>query len=146
MALAQGTFRVRSNSAWSQKSFTPDALGDSMPPTNSRKRHSILENSPLERNGNYLPIGETQPEIGAGQATYPGLSVVIPFPGKIPLAKDFIPELYIHMGYQKPMAFKTVLDITLQDGQVVEIRNRSQEMEEKPGAFKSRYEPGISSR
>lgn len=95
-----------------------------------------------EKNGKYLPIGETQPERERNQATYHSLSEVIPFTGKIRLAKDFIEELYIHMGYQKPTAFKTVLDIALKDGQVVEIRDRSQEMEEKRGAFKIRYESG----
>jgi len=95
-----------------------------------------------EKDGMYLPIGETHPERGEYQATYHGLSEVIPFTGKIRLAKDFIEELYIHMGYQKPTAFKTVLDIALKDGQVVEIRDRSQEMKLKRGAFKKRYESG----
>jgi len=70
------------------------------------------------------------------------LSVVVPFTGKIRLAKDFIGELHIHMDYQKPTAFKTVLDITLKGGRVVEINDRSQEMEENRGAFKQHYESG----
>ena len=46
------------------------------------------------------------------------------------------------MGYQKPTAFKTVLDITLRDGRVVEINDRSQEIEQKRGAFKKHYNSG----
>jgi hypothetical protein len=95
-----------------------------------------------EKNGKYLPIGDIQPKIEDYQATYHGLSEVIPFTGKIRLAKDFIKELYIHMGYQKPTAFKTVLDITLKEGKVVEIRDRSKAMEQKRGAFKKHYESG----
>lgn len=95
-----------------------------------------------ERNGKYLPIGGTQPKKENYQATYHGLSEVIPFTGKIRLAKDFIQELYIHMGHQKPTSFKTVLDITMKNGKVVEIRDRSQEMEKKRGAFKKHYESG----
>jgi hypothetical protein len=95
-----------------------------------------------EKNGNYLPIGGTKPAKEAYQATYHGLSVVIPFTGKIRLAKDFIQEFYIHMGYQKASAFKTVLDVTLKDGRVVETKDRSQEMEQKRGAFKKHYESG----
>lgn len=95
-----------------------------------------------EKNGKYLPIGSIEPAKGDYQATYHDLSEVIPFTGKIRLAKDFIEELYIHMGYQKPTAFKTVLDITLKDGRVVEINDRSQEMEKKLGAFKKHYESG----
>ena len=68
---------------------------------------------------------------------------MVPYTGKIRLAKDFIEELYIHMGYQKPTAFKTVLDITLKDGQIVEINDRSQEIEQKRGAFKKHYESNL---
>ncbi len=46
------------------------------------------------------------------------------------------------MGFQKPTAFKTVLDITLKDGKVVEIKDRAKEMEEKRGEFKKRFESG----
>jgi hypothetical protein len=34
------------------------------------------------------------------------------------------------------------MGITLEDGRVVEIRDRSQEMEQKRGAFKRHYESG----
>ena len=95
-----------------------------------------------EGDGRYLPIGSVKPVKNREgyEATYFGLSEVIPFTGKIRLAKDFIEDLYIHMGFQKPTAFKTVLDITLKDGRVVEIKDRSQEIEEKRGAFKEHYD------
>ncbi len=99
-----------------------------------------------EKNRNYLPIEGIEPVKEDCQATYHGLSVLVPFTGKIRLAKDFIDELYIHMGYQKPTAFKTVLDITLKDGRVVEIKDRSQEMEQKRGSFKKRYASGITTK
>jgi hypothetical protein len=95
-----------------------------------------------EKNGRYVPIGDTQPEQEQYQATYHNLSVAVLFTGKIRLAKDFIQELYVHMGFQKPTAFKTVLDVTLQDGKVVAILDRSAEMEQKRGAFKKHYESG----
>jgi hypothetical protein len=95
-----------------------------------------------ERNGRYLPIGKIQPQIADHQGAYHDLSEVIPFTGKIRLAKDFIEELYIHMGFQKPTAFKTVLDITLKHGQTIAIKDRSKEIEEKRGAFKKNYESG----
>lgn len=95
-----------------------------------------------ERDGKYLPIGQIQPQKDDYQATYHGLNEIIPFTGKIRLAKDFIEELYIHMGYQKPTAFKTVFDIVLENGQVIEIIDRSFEIEEKRGAFKKRYDSG----
>ena len=93
-----------------------------------------------EKNEKYLPIGKVQPEIEDYQATYHDLSEVVPFTGKIRLAKDFIEELYVHMGYQKPTSFRTVMDIALKGGKVVEIRDRSQDMEQKRGDFKKHYE------
>jgi hypothetical protein len=97
-----------------------------------------------EKDANYLPISGISPVVNAKQlqATYSNLNVIVPFSGKIRLGKDFIQDLYIHMGYQKPTAFKTVLDITLKDGRLVEIKDRSEEMEKKRGAFKKAYESG----
>lgn len=96
-----------------------------------------------EKNGNYLPIGGIEPTKEDYQATYRGLNEVIPFTGKIRLAKDFIKELYIHMGFQKATAYKTVLDMTLKKGSIVEIKDRSLEMEQKRGEFKKHYESGF---
>jgi hypothetical protein len=95
-----------------------------------------------ERDGNYLPIDGVVPEKEDYQASYHKLSVRVPFSGKLRLAKDFIDELYIHMGFQKPTAFKTVLDLTFEDGKVVELKDRSKEMEQKRGAFKKYYDSG----
>jgi hypothetical protein len=97
-----------------------------------------------EKDEKYLPISDISPEMNTNEhrATYHNLNVPVQFSGKIRLAKDFIRDFYIHMGYQKPTAFKTVLDITLKDGRVVEIKDRSEEMEKKRGAFKKAYESG----
>jgi hypothetical protein len=95
-----------------------------------------------EKGGNYLPIHGVPPQKEKHQASYHALSVQVPFTGKIRLAKDFIEEFYIHMGYQKPTAFKTVYDVTIENGRVVELKDRSKEMEKKRGAFKRQYETG----
>jgi hypothetical protein len=68
--------------------------------------------------------------------------VLVSFRGKIRLAKGFIHDLYIHMGCRKASAFGTVLDLSLKGGRVVEILDRSKEMEQKRGAFKKHYESG----
>jgi hypothetical protein len=97
-----------------------------------------------EKDKNYLPVAGVNPVINTNryQATYTNLNVAVEFTGKIRLANGFIRELYIHMGYQKPTAFKTVFDITLKDGRVVEVKDRSEEMEAKRGEFKKRFESG----
>lgn len=102
----------------------------------------IKELTIREKHRNYPPIGGVEPTISEYQATYCGLNTVIPFTGQIRLARDFIKDFYIHMGHQKASAFKSVLDITLKDGRVIEVKDRSQDMEQKRGAFKKHYESG----
>jgi len=43
------------------------------------------------------------------------------------------------MGFPKPSAFKTVIDLTFEDGQLKETKNRSREMKKKRGTFKKFY-------
>ena len=93
-----------------------------------------------EKNNNYLPIEGIMPENEEYQATYHNLNVLVPFTGKLRLARDFIEDLYVHMGYQKPDAFKTVLDVTLDNGRITEIRDRSEEVAKIRGKFKKRFE------
>lgn len=95
-----------------------------------------------EENGEYKPIDGVLPDKEEHQASYHNLNVRTSFSGKLRLAKDFIRELYVHMGFQKPSAFRTVLDVTLKEGKVIELRDRSKEMEEIRGSFKRRYEGG----
>jgi hypothetical protein len=90
-------------------------------------------------NGHYQAAGSSKPVRDFFQATYHGPSVVIPFTGKIRIAKGFINEPYVNMGYQKAIAFRTVFDITLKNGLLVEVKDRSSEMEQKRGAFKEYY-------
>lgn len=93
----------------------------------------------IGENENYKSIGGTVPSTSSCQAAFNDLNEAIYFNGKIRLAKEFIKEPYINMGYQKALAFRTVLDITLKDGQVVKVKNRSGEMEQKRDALKECY-------
>lgn len=92
-----------------------------------------------EKDGNYLPINGVLPEKEDQQASYYNLNTIVPFTGRIRLSKDFIQELYIHMGYQKPTAFRTVYDITLDNGRVFELKDRSRDMERKRGLLKGLF-------
>lgn len=69
-----------------------------------------------ERNGRYLPIGGIEPTMEEFRATYHGLAISVPFTGRLTLARDLIPGRYVHMGYQEPTAFKTVLRVELVGG------------------------------
>ena len=86
------------------------------------------------KNGIYLPIGNILPDEQDYQATYRRMNEPVSFTGKLRLARDFIDDLYVHMGYQKSTSFKTVLDITLDRGKVVEVGDRSLEVAQKRAA------------
>jgi len=68
------------------------------------------------------------------------IKIRVSFTGKIRLSKDFIQELYVHQGFQKPSAFKTVIDLKFEDGRIMESNDRSKEVAAIRGRFKEGYE------
>ena len=56
-----------------------------------------------------------------GFQTYNNLNLVIEFTGKILLASGFIDEYYVHMGFQEPYGFETLLSVEFEHGMVKEI-------------------------
>lgn len=90
----------------------------------------------------YLPIDGIKPVVTEYYGTYENLNLIVDFTGKIRLAKDFLREFYVHMGYQKASAYETVYDITIENGQIILIRNRSQEMKVKRGQFMEHFHSG----
>ncbi|MFW9889158.1 MAG: hypothetical protein ACFFER_13315 [Candidatus Thorarchaeota archaeon] len=61
---------------------------------------------------------------------YENLGLKTKFTGSMLLAKDFIEEMYVHMGFQRPMAFRTVLELQIQDGDILATNDLSAKMEE----------------
>ena len=90
----------------------------------------VREFSVRDREGNYPPVEGIQPILEEYQATYKGMSLLMPYNGKLTLAKDMIPERYVHMGIQSADAFKVVLEFTLENGRITAFEDRSAEMEE----------------
>lgn len=78
----------------------------------------------------YPDIAGVSPEQGEEWfcVVYRGLGIPTPFTGKLRLATDFIRELYVHMGYQKPTSYSTVIDVTFSNGLVTGERDRSAEV------------------
>ncbi len=62
---------------------------------------------------------------------YEDLDLKVKFTGSILLATDFISEMYVHMGFQKPESYRKVLEIHLVDGDITEVRDLSDEMESR---------------
>lgn len=74
--------------------------------------------------------------------TYKGLRLLTTFTGKIRLGKDFIQELYVHMGYQKASAYETLLEFTFEAGKLVSMQDISASNAKKRGNFKKKFETG----
>jgi hypothetical protein len=59
---------------------------------------------------------------------YQDLNLVLNYSGKIKIAKDFIQEMYVHMGFQRASAFKTVLELDFKDGNLIQVNDLSDKM------------------
>lgn len=94
------------------------------------------------KNGNYKPINKILPQLVNNRHEYQNVNLLVPFTGKLRIAKDFIRDYYIHMGFQKASAYKIVIDLSFEDGKLENINDRSFEVERMRGEFKKRYEAG----
>lgn len=59
------------------------------------------------------------------------LNMRVPFTGTLMLGKDMISGMYVHMGFQRAMAFETVFELELKDGVVIRKRDLSKKMKER---------------
>ncbi|NHJ47924.1 MAG: hypothetical protein FK733_09060 [Asgard group archaeon] len=77
---------------------------------------------------------------------YPGLMLKLNFSGTILLAKDFIDSMYVHMGFQKPIAYETVIELKFEKGKLIEAVDKSElyaknrEQDSSKGAQPETYE------
>jgi len=69
----------------------------------------------------YPSIGNVAVQIGgqfvSGQ--YYGLQIPVAFTGALLIGKDFIGSMYVHMGFQKPTSFGTVVQLIMDRGRIV---------------------------
>jgi hypothetical protein len=72
-------------------------------------------------------VPETKKE-GVLHLTYKSLKLKTQFTGKILIAKDFIDTMYVHMGFQSPISFKTVIELEISDGSLIKVNNFSKIM------------------
>ena len=61
---------------------------------------------------------------------YKDLNIKTKFTGKVLLAKDFIDSMYVHMGFQRPIAYKTVIEIHVKNGDMILEKDFSKKIEE----------------
>jgi hypothetical protein len=76
--------------------------------------------------GNYPLINGVRPEFGTGfdefscAAKYNKLMLPLKLTGTVRLAKGFIQSRYEHMGFQETASYRTIKQITLKDGILVD--------------------------
>jgi hypothetical protein len=66
-------------------------------------------------------INDVKPMLkkeGLIDLTYENLKLKTKFTGKILIAKDFIDSMYVHMGFQSPISFNTVIELTFKKGKL----------------------------
>ncbi|TXT60873.1 MAG: hypothetical protein BAJALOKI2v1_70025 [Promethearchaeota archaeon] len=103
-------------------------------------RYKIIENYLVldgfrfnSRMDNYPKINGREPESGDQSNSffsfeYKNLNKKIAFTGSIWLAKDFIRSEYVHMGFQSPTAYKTVIKFDFEGGVIVNVEDKSKEI------------------
>ena len=61
---------------------------------------------------------------------YENLDMTVPFTGGLLLAKGFIRELYVHMGFHPAWKYETVHELVFESGKLVEERDVSARLAE----------------
>jgi len=84
-----------------------------------------------DETGRYPDINGVHAEITSSRPErfYSNIGIDLAFSGQLRLAKDFIKEMYIHMGYQTAHCFHIIYDLTFEKGVLVGVLDRSQEVE-----------------
>lgn len=68
-------------------------------------------------------------EWGSFTAIYKELGLKTKFTGSLLLGKDFIQEMYVHMGFQRVIAYRTVLEIHVENGEISSVNDLSEKIE-----------------
>lgn len=88
------------------------------------------------KDGLYPDIDGVTPDDGV----YEGIKMKVSYTGKIRLVKDFDRKYYIHHGYQATAAHHTVFELSLKDGAVTDIIDRSQDAQRLREEYDKKYE------
>ena len=84
----------------------------------------------------YLPeINGVKPKLNKGEIvffnkSYEDLFMTIDFTGSILIGKDFIRDLYVHMGFHPAWKYETVYELTFEKGNLENLIDLSDKMEE----------------
>lgn len=70
-----------------------------------------------------------------GHYVYHNLNIPIFYTGDLYIGSYFVPECYIHMGYQMDIAYKKVLKLSCMEGRVMNVEDLSKKVARKRKRF-----------
>lgn len=83
----------------------------------------------VQPGGSPPPVNGVDPVQGAPYRwNYPDIALEIPFSGKLLIAKDFIRDLYVHMGFHPAWKWEHSWELTFEGGQLMDATDTSEEM------------------
>jgi len=97
---------------------------------------SDLEIGLLDEDRNYIPVAGAPPLFGTPPSAsdhiatapfYRGLAEPIAFTGELLLGRDFVDDLYVHMGFQDAWKYREVHRLTFETGRLVSAADQSAE-------------------
>jgi hypothetical protein len=84
-------------------------------------------------------------ERGIFNRVYEALDLPVAFTGNLLAASGFIQELYVHMGFHPAWKYRTVFELVISDGHVLETRDVSGSMEQiRKEMVRSPLQPGVN--
>lgn len=87
---------------------------------NLNTQEAILVNGIEPKNGEY-----------GFSHVYENLKLKVPFTGRIRIGKDFISSMYVHMGFQSSESYETVIELEIENGKVIRIKDLSSLMKQR---------------
>ena len=88
----------------------------------------LTEMTVSSQGNRYNEIGGVQPMVERVPPTarYEGVRVASRFTGRLLIARSLVQDQYVHMGFQKPAAYKTVIELVIEDGKIAGEIDRSE--------------------
>ena len=62
---------------------------------------------------------------------YQDLNLKLDYTGKLLIARDFIKEMYVHMGFQRASSYRKVVELKFKNGELLETNDLSEKMKKR---------------
>src|SRR5262249_28106356 len=90
----------------------------------------ILDNLSVHLAGSAPDLFGIRPNQFEAGVNYEDLSHKVPYTGGLLIAREFIKELYVHMGFHPAWKYREVHELVFENGTLIQQADRSDEMAE----------------